>query len=297
MLQATTFRPLTCQTLLPCKTKDSEFNPTVPMMSVIANRSLGKLESVPYQLSVKRRKSACICRTRNVLLLKVNAVPERESETTTTDPVRKMVVEHTDSVTDILFIAACRLFFGKKANFQSPRSWTNGDDTFRGMVEVSRALMKGKNAEQQRQAVLEGFPTVSQTFRKLFPYTPKGAEINASITPMFFQWLVGPCSVNKIEVPGHGELNSGVKIEQCRYLKESNCVGLCVNLCKIPTQTFFTEQLGVPLTMDPNFEDYSCQMSFGVAPPSLEEDEALQHPCLKECSSSGGGSDKCFQLS
>lgn len=31
-----------------------------------------------------------------------------------------------------------------------------------------------------------------------------------------------------------------------------------------PTQTFFTEQLGMPLTMTPNFEDYSCEV--GRAP-------------------------------
>ena len=35
---------------------------------------------------------------------------------------------------------------------------------------------------------------------------------------------------------------------------------MCVNLCKTPTQTFFTEELGMPLTMKPNFEDYSCDM-------------------------------------
>lgn len=52
---------------------------------------------------------------------------------------------------------------------------------------------------------------------------------------------------------------SGVQIERCRYLAESNCVGMCVNLCQQPVQTFFTEQLGMPLTMEPNFEDYSCR--------------------------------------
>ena len=37
-----------------------------------------------------------------------------------------------------------------------------------------------------------------------------------------------------------------------RYLAESGCVGMCVNLCKAPTQEFFTEQLGMPLTMEPS---------------------------------------------
>ena len=42
----------------------------------------------------------------------------------------------------------------------------------------------------------------------------------------------------------------------CRYLAESGCAGMCVNLCKSPVQTFFTKELGMPLTMKPNFEDY-----------------------------------------
>ena len=37
-----------------------------------------------------------------------------------------------------------------------------------------------------------------------------------------------------------------------RYLYESGCVGMCVNLCKAPCQAFFTEQLGMPLTMNPS---------------------------------------------
>lgn len=37
-----------------------------------------------------------------------------------------------------------------------------------------------------------------------------------------------------------------------RYLEASNCVGLCVNMCKIPTQDFFANSLGVPVTMTPS---------------------------------------------
>lgn len=32
-----------------------------------------------------------------------------------------------------------------------------------------------------------------------------------------------------------------------RYLAESGCTAMCVNLCKAPCQSFFTEQLGMPL--------------------------------------------------
>jgi hypothetical protein len=43
---------------------------------------------------------------------------------------------------------------------------------------------------------VKGFPKVPNWFRKLFPYSDWGAELNARITPLFFSWLVGPCEVN-----------------------------------------------------------------------------------------------------
>lgn len=155
------------------------------------------------------------------------------------------------------------------------------------MVEVSRALMKGKSAEQQRDAVMSGFPSVPPWFRRLFPYSKWGAALNARITPAFFSWLVGPMEVVEAEVNGSTQ-SSGVHIKRCRYLAESACAGMCVNLCKTPTQTFFTEQLGMPLTMTPNFEDFSCEMVFGATPPPLKEDEASLQGCLAGCPSGQG---------
>ena len=58
---------------------------------------------------------------------------------------------------------------------------------------------------------------------------------------------------------------------------------MCVNLCKAPVQTFFTRELGMPLTMKPNFEDYSCEMIFGLTPTEVEQDEVMQASCLKNC--------------
>nr|MCU0567982.1 DUF4033 domain-containing protein [Oculatellaceae cyanobacterium Prado106] len=73
---------------------------------------------------------------------------------------------------------------------------------------------------------------------------------------------------------------SGVHIQKCRYLEQSGCVGTCINLCKLPTQTFFMEKFGIPLTMTPNFEDLSCEMVFGQVPPALETEEAYTQACL-----------------
>lgn len=40
---------------------------------------------------------------------------------------------------------------------------------------------------------------------------------------------------------------STVKVERCRYLEASKCKGTCMNLCKLPTEAFFREDLGAEL--------------------------------------------------
>ena len=146
--------------------------------------------------------------------------------------------------------AACRRAYGKLAGWQSSRGWRDGEETYKGMVEVSKALMKGRSAAQQREAVVQGFPRISPAFRcsprqlagalpvlatecagpgsgrclgqgagaelrvppacrKLFPFTRKGAELNAQLTLRFFPWLVGPMQVDADD-------KAVVRIERCR---------------------------------------------------------------------------------
>ena len=65
-------------------------------------------------------------------------------------------------------------------------------------------------------------------------------------------------------------------------------------MCKIPTQAFFTDEFGLPLTMNPNFEDLSCEMIFGQAPPPLEQDPAYSQPCfVPACSLAQRGPEPC----
>lgn len=200
---------------------------------------------------------------------------------------------YKDSWTDLAFIAGCRLTFGKWAGWQSSKRWTD-EESYVGMVEVARELSRGKTAEQQKQAVLMGFPKIPPLFRRLFPLTRWGAEVNAKITVSMFQWLVGPSAIEEEEVPAlGGKLRSTVVVEKCRFLEESSCTGMCVNMCKAPMQAFFTEELGMPLTMKPNFEDMSCRMIFGQLPPPLEEDEAMSSPCLKSCPTAAATLAKC----
>jgi len=103
-------------------------------------------------------------------------------------------------------------------------------------------------------------------------------------------WLMGECEVNDCEVDegmGDGQ-NQGVLVKRCRFLEESGCASVCVNSCKIPTQKFFSENMGLPLTMTPDYDTFECQFSFGLNPSNKGEADAMNTPCLSRCPTSGG---------
>lgn len=59
---------------------------------------------------------------------------------------------------------------------------------------------------------------------------------------------------------------------------------LVSGIVQIPTEDFFTNQFGLPLTMNPNFEDLSCEMIFGQKAPPIEQDPLYNQPCFaQEC--------------
>ena len=162
-----------------------------------------------------------------------------------------------------------------------------------GFVALSKKITHGRNAQQQQALVAVVLQSlvpaqVLWLIRNLFSPTQLVCELNAWFATQLFEWLVGPCDVVEVDVP-HEETTrqqrSGVHIQKCRYLEQSQCVGLCVNMCKLPTQRFFTEKFGIPLTMTPNFEDMSCEMVFGQMPPPLETEDVAQQPCLSTCPS------------
>ncbi|MGB3495128.1 MAG: DUF4033 domain-containing protein [Elainellaceae cyanobacterium] len=192
-----------------------------------------------------------------------------------------------DSLFDQLFI---RLFSRKMAIALGKGTQHKGYD---GFVDLSKQIMQGRNAQQQQDTVAVVLKSlvpapVLYLIRTLFSPTQLVCELNAWFAALLFEWLVGPCEVKTVEVKtANGATrvqNSGVQIKKCRYLDESRCVGMCVNMCKLPTQNFFTQEFGIPLTMTPNFEDLSCEMAFGQQPIPLEQEQSYQQPCLvDEC--------------
>ncbi|XP_066373115.1 beta-carotene isomerase D27, chloroplastic-like [Miscanthus floridulus] len=177
------------------------------------------------------------------------------------------------------------------------------DWDYESFVDVSRRVMVGRTRAQQQEAVREVLlsmlpPGAPEQFRKLLPPTRWACEFNAALTVPSFRWLVGPSEVIEVEIDGVRQ-RSGVLIKKCRYLENSGCVGMCVNMCKIPTQDFFTDEFGLPLTMNPNFEDMSCEMIYGQGqvPPPLEEDPVSKQPCYPNlCSMSTPSAPPCPKL-
>lgn len=172
-----------------------------------------------------------------------------------------------------------------------------------GFVDLSKQIMQGRNAEEQQQMVARVLQSlvpapVLWLIRTVFSPTQLVCELNAWFATLLFEWLVGPCEVTTVDVPGPGgqlrQQKSGVHIQKCRYLDNSRCVGMCINMCKLPTQDFFTQKFGIPLTMTPNFEDFSCEMVFGQVPPPLETEAAYTQPCLaSQCSMANVQAESC----
>ena len=206
---------------------------------------------------------------------------------------------HHDNWLDRLFIW---LFSRKMAKANDGRTSIGG---YGGYVDLSKQIMQGRDAAEQQAAVAQVLQSlvpapILWVIRTVFSPTRLVCVLNAWFAAQMFEWLVGPCTVGEADFVGlDGKVRlqpSAVQIEKCRYLEDSQCVGMCVNMCKLPTQSFFTEKFGIPLTMTPNFEDFSCQMVFGEMPPEPIKDEALHEPCLQACSSGNPKASTCHKL-
>lgn len=155
---------------------------------------------------------------------------------------------------------------------------------YAGFVATAQKIMAGRAPSQQQAVVLRVLRSlvpapVTWCARKFLRPKRWVCESNAWFATRLTRWLVGPSWVETVTLADGSRWRSGVHIEKCRYLEASRCVGLCINLCQQPTQIFFSQDFGIPLTMTPNFDDLSCKMIFGEPAPEITP----VHPCLAEC--------------
>ena len=173
-----------------------------------------------------------------------------------------------------------------------------------GLLEQGRTFMlqEGQTPESQHKMVsdtLGGLMTpVLPPFYRIFMsgIVPKlGTDLDGKqigpwfyapfltsfVTPTFFAFLVGPSHTNRRKDGQPG----GLVVEKCKFLQESGCKGLCLHQCKLPAQQFFKEELGLALTVSPNFVTQECQWSFGEEPALPKDDPSFPTGCLVGCQS------------
>ena len=208
-------------------------------------------------------------------------------------------MKYTDSLLDKALLKVFRNLVEKNTGGVSSEK-----EGITGLLEQGRTFMlkEGQTPEAQHKMVadtLGGLMTpVLPPFYRIFMsgIVPKlGTDLDGKqfgpwfyapaltsfVTPMFFGFLVGPSTPNRRK---DGQLG-GLVIEKCKFLQESGCKGLCLHQCKLPAQQFFQEELGLPLTVSPNFVTQECQWSFGEKPVAPAEDPSFPKGCLAGCES------------
>ncbi|XP_062004854.1 beta-carotene isomerase D27, chloroplastic isoform X2 [Rosa rugosa] len=129
--------------------------------------------------------------------------------------------------------------------------WDSDKPGYDGLIEVANRMMLNNptNSDTKQAAVrvlISLFPPFLLELYKLLIAPIQGGKIAAlmvaRVTAISCQWLMGPCTVNSVDLPDGNSWTSGVFVEKCKYLEESKCVGICVN-------TFFFQGLhGCPFT-------------------------------------------------
>ncbi|XP_004493731.1 beta-carotene isomerase D27, chloroplastic [Cicer arietinum] len=170
---------------------------------------------------------------------------------------------------------------------QAATGFRNNKSGYESLVEAAIMTKQKFNPIQQQEVIIQALDTafpkiIFSLIKKHLPPSKFTREHFAIFSSLFFTWLVGTSEVKESDVNGRREKNV-VYIKKCRFLEETNCVGMCINLCKIPTQSFVKNSLGMPVNMVPNFDDMSCEMIFGQDPPASTDDPSLKTPCYKQC--------------
>ncbi|CBJ33737.1 conserved unknown protein [Ectocarpus siliculosus] len=188
---------------------------------------------------------------------------------------------YSESLLDKVALALFRVLVQKEIGYKSE------EPGYAGLIDEAQNYMviQGASVEDQQDMVVRvlttiagpAVPPVYKLFMAPWPWAP---FLTAFFTPPFFKFLVGPNKLDarKDDTPG------GVFVERCRFLEETNCKGLCTNMCKIPTERFFEETLGLTMAMEPDFDTYECRLSFGLESPAMEEDDTVPRGCLSGCS-------------
>jgi len=271
--------------------------------SRIPRRMLPNVQDVPYNVNSDDDDDVIAQKSRQTTAI---TQPTSTTSTNIDDQGQALVADcelqdkqFKDSLLDKLLLKIFRSLVEK--NTGGIQSEKPGID---GLLEQGRTFMlqEGQTPEAQHKMVadtLKGLMTpVLPPFYRFFMsgIVPKlgtdydGKQIGpwfyapfltSVVTPTFFAFLVGPSYPNRRRDGQPG----GLVVEKCKFLQESGCKGLCLHQCKLPAQQFFQNELGLALTVSPNFVTQECQWSFGEEPMLPSEDPSFPKGCLVGCES------------
>ncbi|KAI3993144.1 hypothetical protein MKX01_009887 [Papaver californicum] len=142
-------------------------------------------------------------------------------------------------------------------SIQAITGMKNDKSSYDSFVEASATVIQiSKDTKMQQELVIQ---SLNKAFSKrilylikvLIPESKFKREFFATFTTLFFAWLVGPCRAKEYEIEGKMEKNV-VHIPKCMFLEESKCVGMYVNLCKMPWQKLIKDSFRTPIYMKPS---------------------------------------------
>ncbi|CAA0824907.1 Unknown protein [Striga hermonthica] len=128
--------------------------------------------------------------------------------------------------------------------------WDSEKPGYDGLIDMAHRLMVGRSNSEATQVAIRILralfpPLLLKLYKKLVSPIAGGkvaSEMVARVTAISCQWLMGTCTVNSVDLPNGSTWSSGVFVEKCKYLEQSKCVGVCINTCKLPTQSTYRAQ-------------------------------------------------------
>jgi hypothetical protein len=250
---------------------------------MLSSRCVGRLRAEPRCRLLKCRAESLPSSQRFSVLWASRA--DYQSDGTTV---------YLDSALDRLLVA----FLTRRLQAQLGEAPSEAPADYAAFVDVAARISRGRTPAETHTFVLSALTSLLPAWlwsalRRLVSVLtwlrfPVASALAVAAVP-FAGWLVGPARVERRAPPGvPSALDSAAPLSttvlrRCRYLEAAGCKSACINVCKVPTQNFFADVLGVPLTMDPDFESLGCELRFGQPPPPLHEDAAMRGACFASC--------------
>jgi hypothetical protein len=117
------------------------------------------------------------------------------------------------------------------------------------MLNELRDYQRSHTVDEQAECSSSIMSTVAGPipwlFKTIWSRSPWAPAILAWFTSVLLPFLVGEMALTQ---RAHGDSRpGGVRVTRCKVLTESGCSGLCLHMCKRPTERMFAEKWGVPL--------------------------------------------------